>query len=112
MIEGRAVFVHMPAHDHGDLTIGTHGAEWYFEVAHIAGLQPSARVFRKWSCSADAQREFYQAGIDRSTHLAQERHRSGAARAAGKKYSRRDAENLRHLFGPKRLEMGGGDRYA
>ena len=37
--------------------------------------------------------------------------RAGAAGAAGEQKSRRDAENFRDLFGPKRLWIGGGNRY-
>ena len=112
MIERRAVLMHMAAHDHGNLAVWSHCSEGYFEVAHVAGLYSTAMVFRERSGGADAERQIDHAGIDRGAHLAQERNRSRAASAAGKKHPWRDADDLRYLFGPKRLWISGGDRHA
>ena len=112
MVEGRAVFMHMAAHNHGDLAVGPHGAVGDFPVAHVAGLNAAAPMFGERRGRADHQREIDQSGIDRRAHAADERHGTGAAGGAAEQEARRDAENLADFFGPERLRIGGRNRHA
>ena len=112
MIEGRAVFMHVAAHDHGDLAVRSHGAVRNFPVAHVAGLNAAAPMLGERRRRADDEREIDDTRIDRSSHAAEQRHRASAAGGAAEKKSRRDAENLGDFFGPERLRIGGGDRDA
>jgi hypothetical protein len=55
----------------------------------------------------DDEYEVAEPCCDGRRGVAEQRHRAGAAVAAGKRDSRRDAENRRHFFGPERLRMSG-----
>src|SRR6185295_14781940 len=112
MIEGPAVFMHMATHDHGDLAIGPHGAVGNFPVAHVAGLNAAAPMFRERRSRANHQREIDQSGIDRRAHAADKRHSAGTAGGAAEQETWSDAEDFAHFFGPKRLRIGGGYRHS
>src|ERR1043166_6472100 len=112
VIEGRAIFMHVAAHDHRDLAIGPHGSVRNFPVAHVTGLYAASPVLGKRRRCADHESQVDDTGINRSRHPAKQRHSARATRGAAEKKTWGDAKNLGDFFGPERLRVRRWNRYA
>src|SRR5688500_9575665 len=103
VIFGHARFMHISAHHERNFALGTHDAERHFIIPGISGSTAMSATLREWRGLSDHQHEIAKSGDDRSSRMAQQRHRAGTAIAARQRNARRNAENGRHFFRPKGL---------
>ena len=65
-------FVHVAAHDKGNLAVGSHHAEWHFVVAGVRRLAAAAAVFAEGRGGRDDQYEIAKSGRDRRCGVSQQ----------------------------------------
>ena len=80
---GHARFVHVAAHDEGNLAVRSHDAEGHFIVARVGGRAAVTAAFAERRRSGDNQHEIAKPGSDRRRGMAKQRYRACAAVAAG-----------------------------